>query len=502
MPEESGVEILEKPVEASSKPQGHENSSEDKVRQETEFMDKFVNVSRLVTVYTSNRDMLKLVGQDYLDRPEYANVHKTIIANISILEQCFFQDDDYYLHYAIRHLGDLAIDEGDLKKVSVEVLRRNFDSVKKVLDSDSSEIYDKKQAVKAVFHMAKNPEIENLETYLETVGDNLGLFDKEEYFPVEYLELLLDKGSDTQKEKAKIALIANFENDEITLDRRVYNVAHLIRSKSETCSKTVTEYIDGKFKSLEQTGLDFKQLADAWNDSGSFEECAIKNMLSIIDLEGERPGIAKTLYSKFHIKDFARYPKSLLVKQFDQIGDVKKPYGILLFPQHDWNGTFYNQKETYEDLSHQLGEDYNLRVYEVGGALSAVHVLNQARKEYGKVSFAFVGGHGEPNLIEFGSADSGRGIISIGDIRRPGAKAMLEAFGKNATIVLSSCSTGAREGIGQEISKQLGIEVIGPEKPFMHMKVKVEKKSEGLGFTVVYDEASVSENKYVQGIKS
>ena len=41
--------------------------------------------------------------------------------------------------------------------------------------------------------------------------------------------------------------------------------------------------------------------------------------------------------------DFGRYPVDVLVEQYDTRDDQEKPYGIVVFPEDDHNGSFYDE---------------------------------------------------------------------------------------------------------------------------------------------------------------
>ena len=48
-------------------------------------------------------------------------------------------------------------------------------------------------------------------------------------------------------------------------------------------------------------------------------------------------------------------------------------------------------------------------------------------------------------------------------------------FVDNPTIILSSCSTGAEGGIGQELSKRFGAKVIAPKEPTSMAEIHASK---------------------------
>lgn len=250
----------------------------------------------------------------------------------------------------------------------------------------------------------------------------------------------------------------------------------------------------------------------AWPIKGYEEGEALgRNLLSLYELECERPGIGKVLFEQFGISDFARYPQELLVAQYDE-GNKKDdlPYGIIINPINDNNGSdsgaFYGNVETFQKLHSQIKGRYRIRVWEIKNLVELVHAVNDSRHRYGPISFAIIGGHGTAETIQFGEEKSilkpalGFGILRKKDIDREGASAVRVAFTKNPTIILNSCTTGALGGIGQEISK-MGAKVIAPSQPISIMNIEPSIGLSGkIDFRVEYRENSLSPQVYKEGI--
>ena len=55
--------------------------------------------------------------------------------------------------------------------------------------------------------------------------------------------------------------------------------------------------------------------------------------------------------------------------------------------------------------------------------------------------------------------------MKISDLRGSGARKAVDFFDENPTFILASCSTGAKEGIAQELSSVFHAKVIAPENP-------------------------------------
>jgi hypothetical protein len=239
--------------------------------------------------------------------------------------------------------------------------------------------------------------------------------------------------------------------------------------------------------------------APLWEDKGEGKgECAsfAENLHELTTLEKERPGIGKVLQSEFKINAFARYPTKLLVAQYDQRNTRDgTPYGIVITAMADWNGSFYNFGAV-EALYDQIQGKYRIKIYETEDIFGMITALNSSRKDYGKISFAIIGGHGQPDSITLGSSN-----LDKSQITRKGASALKLAFVEKPTIILRSCSTGALGGIGQEISK-LDATVIAPSVPTSKLTINAKINSKGkIAFEVEYSPES-SKKTYNLGILS
>ncbi len=246
---------------------------------------------------------------------------------------------------------------------------------------------------------------------------------------------------------------------------------------------------------LEFFGLPVEKAVSAWNSSRSELSVGDHYMLKIweynlrelISLEVSQPGITSYLYSNFGILDFDRYPREILLDQYENRNNSETPYGVVLYPYNDHNGAFYNRQPLnglHSDLR-KIG--LNLRVYECADKLSVISALNRARHAYGKISFAVIGGHGTEHSIQFGQGNSRNNLLSSEDILRSGASTVTQAFIDDPTIILVSCSTGAEKGIGQEIS-DLGATVIAPNMPTTLKDISVVGHSGKLQFTAEYSQ--------------
>jgi len=234
------------------------------------------------------------------------------------------------------------------------------------------------------------------------------------------------------------------------------------------------------------TDLNRKQIdkfIDSWKQDGKISfirglEYAEKNLQAVSKLEAEIPGICRILNKEFNICDFARYPKRLMLEQYRLRDNGDIPYGIAIYPYLDWNGAFYLDRETLDKFHGQLDGRYTLRVVEARMVSDAVKSLIRFNKRYAaRISFALVAGHGKRDGIEFSGADNR--ILLSEHLTGPGGARIADFFVPNPTVILESCSTGAKKGIGQVLSRVLKAHVIAPTIPTSLTSLNAEYDKSG-----------------------
>lgn len=259
---------------------------------------------------------------------------------------------------------------------------------------------------------------------------------------------------------------------------------------------------------VKKFGVDPDQILFVWSQNLNnpekvhiYPEYIASNFDLMERLEVEREGICKALFDEFGIHNFARYSLKALIEQYDT-RDHDIPYGVYIGSHNDHNGAYSDEPRMLDnlfmDLSH-LG--YMLRIYEAGSGFEVIDTFENAHKKYGsknKISFAIIAGHGNPNEIEMGNSivinENGmpsvrRHYFSKNHIKREATVEQLKKwFIKKPNIVLDSCSTGEKAGIGNEIHK-IGADVFAPKKNTGVKGYAVGKRSNGtLWFVVDYIE--------------
>ncbi len=259
-------------------------------------------------------------------------------------------------------------------------------------------------------------------------------------------------------------------------------------------------------KIIEGYSLNPEDLVRTWNETSTdrkigkpyfaFGALYRDNLRNIRYLEQHSPGSAATLRDNFGIKNFGRYPSEVLLDQYKGISDDQTPYGIAIFPYSDHNGAFIDPKESFETLSTSIRGHHLLRVFEAGGKMEIARHLISLDKKYGtfnKISFAFIGGHANPDVIVFGdNKDDLSSRIYSKDLLGKGLQRTSGFFVSRPTIIISGCSTGVKEGIGQKLSKTFSAEVIAPDDKSAVSSITATYKDDRPTFRVGYDNAKAA----------
>lgn len=253
---------------------------------------------------------------------------------------------------------------------------------------------------------------------------------------------------------------------------------------------------------LENYGLDSKKLVKTWaHNSRRKEKKSVveRNLENIKILESKHPGSSKQLFEEFGIENFGRYPPEVLLQQYENRNNKDLPYGVMIMNKADHNGAFYYDTQVIDDMNKQLEDvGYGIRIIECNSKIDMLSSLDNLNTRYGKnqkMEFAVIGAHGNrtgillgrpsSNFAHFfsdlaqGFFKSSKYTLNRGDMNKPIFQRLKGYFKENPTWLLWSCSTGKRfRGIGKKISKELGAQVIAPDKPFSIHSVTITKDRE------------------------
>lgn len=271
----------------------------------------------------------------------------------------------------------------------------------------------------------------------------------------------------------------------------------------------------------EKIGLD-KEIVEHWEQSkvmykegpdGTklFEPSYINNLEAAKELERASPGSARALFKRFGVANFYRYKSKMLLRQLE-MEETDVPYGVIAFPETDWNGAFAQNSHHLAKMAADLKVGgFETRIIEVSSQFELARRLAGFNKKYGsgqsghKIDFLVIGGHGEPDSVSLGknrevapgvpppmlgtmsdeeyetalgkwqqqnqreNQDRVRRKMKIDDLGEGVGQGIRRAadewFEKGAPVVFISCSTGVEGGIAQKVSKELSFETIAPDKP-------------------------------------
>ncbi len=255
------------------------------------------------------------------------------------------------------------------------------------------------------------------------------------------------------------------------------------------------------------TGLNGSKIMREWMDAsdGSQKQkmeldhqyAYAYNLKALYELKQASPVAPQALNAQFGITHFGRYTRDMLLKQYEERNE-KNPYGIILFPIADHNGAFFNSALQFDQVQKTLREKNCLiRIIEAGSQEAIARRLIRLDRTYNrgdeshKISFALIGGHGTERSIHFGEEEGNlHTLITKEDISRKSImKGAKNFFDPGSQTVLLSCSTGAEEGIAQEMFMKLGFSMQAPKKSAHLSNILVSFDEEHKpNFEVVYED--------------
>lgn len=325
------------------------------------------------------------------------------------------------------------------------------------------------------------------------------------------LELIFEYENEAEQNQWLQYIDELFEGTESQAFSARHAISKLFESKSPAAQNkgaSVVRWEISKYIPKEDQAVDIR---DAWLESTKKDyvpAIIARNLFAIRSLEQKNQGSVQRLYEEFGIRDFARYPEELLVSQDKNRNDASTPYGVVIYPRNDHNGAFYHPgplQELYQDL--QGG--YHTRIVEAKGKIDIARKLIELDRRYGaqhKISFAILGGHGTQDSIRFGDYSHHKtDKLFTEDLMGYGVRRTKHFFEENPTIILDSCSTGARAGIGQKLSQQIGARVIAPDQPCntksLHGKVQQGKLIIDAEYYDTETGLPVKKHSYIKGFE-
>lgn len=256
----------------------------------------------------------------------------------------------------------------------------------------------------------------------------------------------------------------------------------------------------------QEFGMPLDNFREVWGlskeyyvDRGQFNDLP-SNVGHMRTIESQRPGAAKVLFEEFNIREFRRYSPELLIKQFDE-RDQDIPYGTVLFSNSDHNGSFNTDGDIIDSIQDQLGDKMSVRITEFNSRIDLMKQLIRLDQRYGeqnKIAFAIVGAHGTSRGFDAGSLS---GVDQSDFSEGQGVGRLNGFFTEDAEIVLFSCSTGVSGGLAENISREYGKTVTGPDVPTSPDSVQVTFNDLGKPhFDVTYHGVNDISRTYTQGV--
>lgn len=212
-------------------------------------------------------------------------------------------------------------------------------------------------------------------------------------------------------------------------------------------------------------------------------EIFVFNELQMIHLlEVERPGIVSTLRLKFGITWLNRYPKDVLIRQYDQ-KDSQKPYGIIVSARTDWNNSLMSQhaKSLVERLAREFTEKgYEFRIIEAGSENEFITHMEQLDAAYGdqnKIGFMIVRGHADKTGFSMGRVAEDYDI-TVDSFNNPDFVGLKDTLAPGASLIFDGCGIGKKNGMAHKTSEAWETTVYAPhgfESALEEIDIRVEK---------------------------
>ncbi|MDD2680760.1 MAG: hypothetical protein PHE20_01500 [Patescibacteria group bacterium] len=309
-----------------------------------------------------------------------------------------------------------------------------------------------------------------------------------------YFELIdkLDLLNESNKEMAaKVFMMSDH------IDHAIANSILSKRQQYKTEGQNIdhheglAEYILKKFDFSEEEVSDLIQSWLSVEDDETADWYIYQNLKNIRGLENFENKSAKYLLNNFGIRGFGRYNIHELKKQYNE-RDNMEPYGVYFQGVMDWNGSF-SQSNQSEDIREKVEENsFVFRVIEANGKIDLAKRLLFLRDKYKqKIKFMYMHVHGNTDVIGFGDKKGNNRMLRQEDLGGKGIQRVKELFENDAELVLSSCLTGVRGGLAEEMSKVYNVKVIAADKPTEGepKSVDIKKNSAGsnLEFNIVFN---------------
>ena len=309
-----------------------------------------------------------------------------------------------------------------------------------------------------------------------------------------YFELIdkLNLITESNKEIAARLFMVSSQIDH-TIAHDILRKRNLYESKEKNINQqdNLADYILKKFNFSEGEITDLIKSWLSVKDDDMADWYIYNNLKNIRGLENIEKNSAKYLYNNFGIRGFGRYRLHELEKQYNE-RDNTGPYGLFFQAVMDWNGSF-SQSNQSEDIREKVEENsFMLRIIEADGKIDLAKRLLFLRDKYNqKIKFMYMHTHGNTDVMGLGDKEGNNRMLLKDDLKGKGVQKIKELFENDAELILSSCLTGVKGGLAEEMSNVYNVKVIASDKPVTGEPKSVEIKKNPTGnnleFNIVFN---------------
>lgn len=360
--------------------------------------------------------------------------------------------------------------------------------------------------LKSSFEKSKPAFKEGIEKFIKLCKESdLGFIldsEYETYFKLSYKLDLLDK--EDKELYFEVFRIGNHSMNH-WLAERILEEREFYKNKDKNKNEKLEEVGEEQQKQeenlpefiLEKLGFSEKEieiLIKSWlsvQDNELAKWYVLQSFQNINSLENFEKGSAKYLFDNFGIRGFGRYHFRELREQYEERENVG-PYGVYFQAVFDWNGSFVNSNQS-EDLGEKVREEsFLLRIIEADGKIDLAKRLLFLRDKYQqKIKFMYMHVHGNTDVLGLGDAEGSNRSLFQKDFEGKGVQKIKDLFEDDAEVVLSSCLSGVKGGLAEEMANTYGVKVVAADKPTTNepLSLNIEKTANGnnLKFNVVFD---------------
>jgi len=317
-----------------------------------------------------------------------------------------------------------------------------------------------------------------------------------------YFELIdkLNLLTESNKEMAaKLFMLSDGIDHTIAHD--ILRKRQLYQSKEKNINQQ--DYLaDHILKKFDFSEVEVSDLIKSWlsvEDDEMADWYIYQNLRNIRDLENFENKSAKYLYNNFGIRGFGRYRMHELKKQYEERDDIGS-YGLYFQAVMDWNGSF-SQSNQSEDIREKVEENsFILRVIEANGKIDLAKRLLFLRDKYNqKIKFMYMHVHGNTDVIGLGDREGSDRKFLQEDLKGRGVQRIKELFENDAELILSSCLTGVKGGLAEEMSNIYNVKVIASDKSTegepKSMDIKKNSAGDNLEFNIVFNAVNQDDKK-------